>query len=143
MYTVEKIHKYLRVLVGVDESFQILTKNFPDLVEDLMSAKNSSSCSCNDRIIQSLTQKYQEDDEAKMIIDDIFSRVKIVKAIKAWDEMMQGLENQEKEIFEKVHKVGKTSEDWKAFRKMVKASNVNIQGFSIIEKKNGLEVRFI
>ena len=143
MYTVEKIHKYLRVLLGVDESFQILTKNFPDLLEDLVSAKNTPSCSCNDRVIEGLTQKYQTDDEAKIIIDDIFSRVEVVKAIKGWDEMMKGLENQEKEIFEKVHKVGKTSEDWKAFRKMVKASNVNIQGFSVIEKKDRLEVRFI
>jgi hypothetical protein len=143
MYTVEKIHKYLRVLVQVGESFQILTSKFPDLLEDLVSAKNSSSCSCNDRVIQGLTQKYQEDDEAKMIIDDIFSRVQVVKAIKSWDEMMEVLENQNKEIFEKVHKVGKTSEDWKVFSKMIQASNVNVKGFSVIEKEDVLEVRFI
>jgi hypothetical protein len=143
MTNLEKIHKYLRVLVEVNESFQILTKNFPDLLEDLVSSKNSPSCSCNDRVIQSLTQKYQEDDEARMIIDDIFSRVQVVTAIKGWDEAIERWQNQEKEIYEKVHKIGKTSEDWKAFRKMVKASNVHIQGFSVIEKKNGLEVRFI
>jgi DNA-binding transcriptional regulator GbsR (MarR family) len=143
MTNIEKIHKYLRVLVEVNESFQILTKNFPDLLEDLVSSKNSPSCSCNDRVIQGLTQKYQEDDEARMIIDDIFSRVQVVEAIRGWDEAIERWENQEKEIFEKVHKVGKTSEDWKAFRKIVQASNVHVQGFSVIEKEDGLEVRFI
>lgn len=143
MTNLEKINKYLRVLVEVNESFQILTKNFPDLLEDLASSRNSPSCSCNDRVMKGLTKKYQEDDEAKMIIDDIFSRVQVVTAIKGWDETIERWQNQEKEIFEKVHKVGKTSQDWKDFRNMVRASNLHIQGFSVIEKEDGLEVRFL
>jgi len=143
MTNLEKINKYLRVLVEVNESFQILTKNFPDLLEDLESSRNSPSCSCNGRVIEGLTNKYQEDEEARIIIDDIFSRVQVVAAIKNWDEAIERWQNQEKEIFEKVHKVGKTDEDWKTFRKMVQVSNVHVRGFSVIEKEDGLEVRFL
>jgi len=143
MTNIEKINKYLRVLVEVNESFEILTKNFPDLLEDLVSSKNSPSCSCNDRVIKGLTQKYQEDDEARMIIDDIFSRVQVVEAIRAWDEAIERWQNQEKEVFGKVHVIGKSSEDWNNFRNFIRSQGIHIQGFSVIEKEDVLEIRFI
>ena len=143
MTNIEKINKYLRVLVEVNESFEILTKNFPDLLEDLVSSKNSPSCSCNDRVIKGLTQKYQEDDEARMIIDDIFSRVQVVEAIRAWDEAIERWQNQEKEVFGKVHVIGESSEDWNNFRNFIRSQGIHIQGFSVIEKEDVLEIRFI
>lgn len=141
--TLNKIPKYLRVLLDLDPAYKTLQQKFPNLLDDLVSAKTNPSCTCNQRIIEGLTTRYQESEEDKNTLDDIFSMPDVVESIRAYDEAIEEWHIKESELFGKVHIVGKSSEDWNKFRSFVRSQNMHIQGVSVIDKNDNLEVRFI
>lgn len=143
MHTLNKISKYLRILLEVDETYKTLQEKFPNLLDDLISAKTNPSCSCNKRIVEGLTNRYEESEEDKNLIEDIFAKPEIVEAIKSYDKVIQEWERKEKDFFGKVHIVGKSSEDWENFGNFARSQGLHIQGMSVIEKADNLEVRFI
>ena len=140
---VNKIQKYLRILLDLDPVYNILKERFPNLLDDLISAKTNPSCACNQRIVEGLIKSYQESDESKNLIDDIFSRPDVVESAKNYDEAIEQWQRKEKDFFGKIHIVGKSSEDWRDFGNFVRNQGLHIQGMSVIEKPDNLEVRFI
>lgn len=140
---VNKIQRYLRVLLDSQPVYNILQEKFPDLLDDLISAKTNPTCTCNQRIVEGLTKHYQESDESKRLIDDIFSRPDVVESIKAYEEAIEEWHKKEKEIFGKVHIIGKSSEDWNNFRNFISSQGMHIQGISTIQNGDNLEIRII
>jgi hypothetical protein len=143
MNTFNKISKYLRILIDSDDVYQNLQKRFPELLDDLISAKTNPSCTCNQRVIEGLIKRYKESDEDKNFIEDIFANPEIVESIKSYDESIELWEKKENEFFGKVHIVGKTSEDWLKFHNFIKNQPIHIRAVSVIEKADNFEVRFI
>lgn len=140
---INKIHKYLRILLDLEPVYNTLQEKFPNLLDDLISAKTNPSCTCNQRIIEGLTKSYQESNESKNLIDDIFSRPDVVEEIKNYDEAIEEWRRKEEELFGKVHVIGKSSENWNDFRNFIRSQGLQIQAISVIEKGDNLEVRLI
>lgn len=138
-----KIRQYLRILLDLEPVYKTLQENFPNLLDDLISARTNPSCTCNQRIVEGLINGYQESDASKVLIDDIFSRPDVVEGIRSHDEAMEEWYRKEKELFGKVHVIGKSSEDWNNFRDFVRSQGLHIQAVSVLEKGDNLEVRFI
>ena len=134
--TLTKIPKYLRVLIDLDSIHKILMEKFPDMLDDLVSAKTNPSCSCNQRLIESLTNKYKDSDLDKDFIEDLFSRPDVVEAIRNYDEIIEEWNRKEAEVFNTVHVVGKSAEDWSKFREFIKTQGLHIQAISVIEKNS-------
>lgn len=143
MNTLAKIQKYLRILLDTDVVYKTLQEKFPDLLDDLISAKTNPTCTCNKRVVEGLTKRYEESEEYKKLIEDIFSMQDVVESITAYDDAIEEWKRKEEKLFNNVHIVGKSPEEWGDFREFVRSHGLHIQAVSIIDKGDTLEVRFI
>lgn len=137
------LQNYYRVLIDNDSAFNILKESFPQILEDLTSAKDNPSCECNKRVFEFLFKEYQENKKSKKIIDNLFKSKEINEIITELEKHRVQFEKDTIEKITKIYKVGKSEKDWADFYKMVEEKQIFFRSFSVLEKNDYLEVRFL
>jgi len=137
------LHNYYRILIDNDASFNILKESFTEISEDLLSSKENPSCECNRRVFDFLYKRYNSDKKSKKIIDNLFELKEINEIVTELEKQRIQLEKDAIEKITKIYKVGKSQKYWSDFYKTIEEKNINFRSFSILEKDDHLEIRFL
>lgn len=137
------LQNYYRVLIENDSSFNALKESFPKILEDLISAKDNPSCECNKRVFEYLFKEYQENKKSKKVIDNLFKLKEIDEIITELEKHRAQFEKDTVEKITKIYKIGKSEKDWAEFYKTVEEKQIYFRSFSVLEKDDHLEIRFL
>lgn len=137
------LRNYWRILLEVDDSFNLLKNKYNEISDDLSSSRENPSCECGKRVINFLNEKYIADDESKKFIEELFDINEVKVLVSGLEEERVNYENEEKNVLTQVYKVGLKSEDWRNFYDLVNEKNINFKNFSVLQKDDHLEVRFL
>jgi hypothetical protein len=141
------VRKYIRLFLNEKNPFDILYETYPEIRQDLTSARELVDCQCRSRVIIFLEEKIKNKDDFNLI-----NSLLILPEVQAFkkeldDEFEQEIFELEKKIrrqnnARKIYNVSKDEEGWIQFIDYAK-ENIEFKCFSIIEREDYLEVRFI
>lgn len=141
------IRKYIRLLLNEKIPFDILYETYPEIRQDLTSARELVDCKCRSKVIVFLEEKIKNKNDFNLI-----NSLLILPEVQDFkkeldDEFEQEIFELEKKIrrqnnARKIYNVLKDEESWIQFIDYAK-ENIEFKCFSIIEKNDYLEVRFI
>lgn len=134
-----KLHLILDVLLNNQQIFESLNTRYPNLSNDLNSAKENSQCHCRRRVIEFIQEKYDTDPEEKEYIDNLINSQDFVK--KNIDFIIQD-HDRINNALGKVYKIEKTDNYYAKFLDELKEKNLHhfIRSLSIVDKGEYIEV---
>ena len=141
------IRKYIQIFLNEKTPFNILYEKYPEIREDLTSARELVDCSCRSKVVFFLEEKIKNAEDLNLI-NEILLLPEVQKVKEELDyEFEQEILAFKKKIkkennAKKIYTVSKDENEWKEFVEYAK-ENIEFKSFSIIEKENHLEVRFI
>lgn len=141
------IRKYIQIFLNEKTPFNILYEKYPEIREDLTSARELVDCSCRSKVVFFLEEKIKNAEDLNLI-NEILLLPEVQKVKEELDyEFEQEILAFEKKIkkennAKKIYTVSRDENEWKEFVEYAK-ENIEFKSFSIIEKENHLEVRFI
>lgn len=141
------IRKYIQIFLNEKTPFNILYEKYPEIREDLTSARELVDCSCRSKVVFFLEEKIKNAEDLNLI-NEILLLPEVQKVKEELDyEFEQEILAFKKKIkkennAKKIYTVSRDENEWKEFVEYAK-ENIEFKSFSIIEKENHLEVRFI
>lgn len=141
------IRKYIQIFLNEKTPFNILYEKYPEIREDLTSARELVDCSCRSKVVFFLEEKIKNAEDLNLI-NEMLLLPEVQKVKEELDyEFEQEILAFEKKIkkennSKKIYTVSRDENEWKEFVEYAK-ENIEFKSFSIIEKENHLEVRFI
>jgi hypothetical protein len=131
----ENISDTIILLVIDDKSFELLKKDYSEILADLTSFKGNPSCTCKARVIKFFAEKIEKEpgclDKYITNIDDFNNKLRIVNE-----------KRDQNNYSGKVFEIEKTNEAWNNFCKD-KITGKSFRGFSVVERENSVVIYFI
>lgn len=141
------VRKYISIFLDEKTPFEILYEKYPEIREDLTSARELVDCACRSRVVSFLEEKTKNAEDLNLI-----NKILLLPEIQKFKEELDYEFEQKILAFEnrirkennakKIYTVSKDENEWKEFIEYAK-ENIEFKSFSIIEKENHLEVRFL
>ena len=143
MNTPDILFDHLRVVVTNETAFVALLNKYPKITQDLISGRDNQDCECNSRVSKFLIEEYESNNEAKEFLDKVVLSDEIIQAATIWENREKEFRQKTFDFYGKVYKVGLSDEDWLNFFKMIQNQRIQYNSFSIVQKDEHLEVRFL
>ena len=134
-----KFHLILDPLLRNQNIFQKLKEKYPEIIDDLDSAKDNTQCSCRGRVAAFLYKKYNEEPEEKSFIDDLInSDILVLKGIEA----ILGEHQRINDILGKVHVLEKKDNYYQDFLNYLENNMIHhfVRSFSVVDKGDKVEI---
>ena len=132
-----KFYLISRVLIENEKTFNLLKSKYKEILADLISAKDKPSCSCNNRIISFLEEKYKNQEDKKFIdslIEDDSVKDVITEILNDDQEINQ--------ILNTPHLIKKEEGYYEKFLKFLveKGADNYVRSLSVIDRGDSVEI---
>lgn len=130
-----------RSIVELDVFFDLVKLRYPDALEDMVSWKSNNNCSCGNRFLKFLNEKYKDSNE-KLFLNTILENNSFIDKVKEIES--KNLEAYRKRLFHgKIIKMDKSPESWENLANHLNSINAIYRSFDIIDNGSDLEIRFL
>jgi len=143
------IEKYLRLFLNEFTLFNILIDKYPEIKEDLYSARENPKCECMKRVISFLNEKIKNTEDLNFIESLINKNdPNIIKIKSQIDDTILKQKEEHKKFLERrtasmnIYKIKKDDQSWKDFHQFVE-KNVLYKNCFLLEKEDYFEIRFL